>query len=332
MMLCCCEGFSKDMADHFTALIYILDYITDFAVIFTTWDQYLKNSNAYSSSFILYLVGLGIFGISIILRIISESTYHYHSRESDQPGRSQDQDQAQNQDEELQQESKSSQCKNLCSNLFCRCISVIQIFWRWPYIFLFKAFRVALIPFDCVLSMGYNSGRTDGNIEDLNRCANSFLRIKMVREEEGEYFDQLFVDVPLFVDRKSAFGDNECDTVPSLLGMYFQMVASLMGGGRWIAIALHRVGDNNTDKYGQWLGMVIILEELSENVGGIIMSLVPLVYGSYDGIAVFSIIMAVISFMYETATYIAILDNWKAGGQEYAPTVNSIKKRRRQLK
>ena len=108
--------------------------------------------------------------------------------------------------------------------------------------------------------------------------------------------------------------------------MYFQMVASFVGGGRWIANAINHVNrvnnvdrvdhveDNNTTthKYDPWLGRAVMVEELCENIGGIIMSFIVIASGdSNNWIAIFSIIMTAISLLYKTATYIAILDNWK---------------------
>lgn len=173
---------------------------------------------------------------------------------------------------------------------YCICCPI-----AWPMILFVKTLRVVLIPLDALLSLGFCIlSRANGSREFDSFVLCSTL---ITNQTEQAYFNQL-----------------------SLSGKYYNLIASLVGGGRWIINTLPHIEHD----YEKAFGRFIIAEELFQNLGAFLMSASFLMEGTsfpryfscrscdhiIDNIAIASILLSVLSACVETGCYFSYLSNW----------------------
>lgn len=208
----------------------------------------------------------------------------------------------------------------------------------WPFVMFIKVFRVALIPTDFLLSLGYFIEKSKWesmvcrmmlgpiekeifdkyNKEDRTQDAtNETNEIDETNEESGE--------------TQHIFKKPQMLTMAQVLTKYANLLSSMTGGGRWIILNLRYLSSENFNEVNAIFGKTILAEEIFENIGGILMSIAVIQYCHYYycydegniGFSIFSLLIAGISLFVETGHYIAKAENWGRGAPVESEYVDS---------
>jgi len=176
---------------------------------------------------------------------------------------------------------------------YCICCQV-----AWPSILFFKVLRVLVIPIDALISFGFSIFAHMKAGDSGERRSFVLCSMLMTNDVERAYFDQL-----------------------SLPAKYWNLIASLVGGGRWIIYTLPHV----RHIYHKSLGHSILMETTLQNIGVFMMASSSMMQNGISRFScrscnhniefamILSMIFAVISAVIEIVQCLDYLKEWNGG-------------------